>query len=162
MTALEAVLALVAKVDAGWEAHGAELRKDSVCHENVFHLWAQTKEKEELLAELAVDLIRTHGPAMLAMERDGELRQKICDLFGCGSEARSDSILLTNIRNVKNFADKLHAVEQTFFMVPGEPDEDYPEDGPSDECLLNRWGTNTEEYVEQFRTALSAIGKVGS
>ena len=105
---------------------------------------------------------RTHGPAMLAMERDGELRQKIGYLFGCGSEARSDSILLTNIRNVKDFADKLDAVERTFFMVPGEPDEDYPEDGPADECLLNRWGTNTEEYVEQFRTALSAIGKVGS
>ncbi|WP_059413058.1 hypothetical protein [Cupriavidus basilensis] len=62
--------------------------------------------------------------------------------------------LLVCIRNVKHFADCLDAVEREFFMVPGEPDEDDPDSEPSDECLLNRWGSTVEQYVEQFRTAI--------
>ncbi|MBS3670157.1 hypothetical protein [Vreelandella boliviensis] len=59
------------------------------------------------------------------------------------------------INNVKGFAEQLHAIEREFFMVPGEPDEDYPDDEPDDECLVNCWGSTTEQYVEQFRAALA-------
>lgn len=62
--------------------------------------------------------------------------------------------LLVCIRNIKHFADCLDAVEREFFMVPGEPDEDDPDGEPSDECLLNRWGSTVEQYVEQFRAAI--------
>lgn len=64
------------------------------------------------------------------------------------------SVQVTCIENAKRFSDHLSAIEGEFFMVPGEPDEDYPDDEPDDECLVNRWGSTTEEYVEQFRSAL--------
>jgi hypothetical protein len=83
--------------------------------------------------------------------------QAICDLFGIGIDARQPTTILTNIKNVKRFADYLQAIEREFFMVPGEPDEDYPDDEPEPECLLNRWGSSKEEYVEQFRSALAAL-----
>ncbi len=73
MTALRDSLARVVelsgKVDAGWEAHGAELKKDFVDHEAVFPLWAETSEQEAMLAELAVNLIREHGEALVGMVR---------------------------------------------------------------------------------------------
>ncbi|MEL7893460.1 hypothetical protein [Vreelandella neptunia] len=59
------------------------------------------------------------------------------------------------INNAKRFAEHLHAIEREFFMVPGEPDEDYPDAEPDDECLVNCWGSTTEQYVEQFRAALA-------
>jgi len=84
--------------------------------------------------------------------------QKVYDEFGIGEQARTLPILLTNIRNTKRFADYLHAVEREFFMVPGDPDEDFPDDEPEDECLLNSWGSTQSEYIEQFRKALTVIG----
>ena len=62
--------------------------------------------------------------------------------------------LLVCIRNIKHFADCLDAVERAFFMVPGEPDDEFPDEKPDDECLLNRWGSTVEQYVEQFRAAI--------
>lgn len=64
------------------------------------------------------------------------------------------SVQVTCIDNAKRFSDHLRAIESEFFMVPGKPDEDYPDDEPDDECLVNRWGSTTEQYVEQFRKAL--------
>ncbi|MCY9861531.1 hypothetical protein OTK49_03240 [Vibrio coralliirubri] len=81
----------------------------------------------------------------------------ICDMFSIGSMARSPSTLICNIENVIKFSDQLHAIEQQFFMVTGEPDEDEPYAEPNDECLLNRWGLNTEEYVSQFESAMREI-----
>lgn len=80
-----------------------------------------------------------------------------CDLFGIGSASRSASVLMANLNNVKRFADYLHAIESEFFMVPGTPDEDYPDDEPEPECLVNRWGSTREQYVEQFRAALAKL-----
>lgn len=81
----------------------------------------------------------------------------ICDLFKIGELARTRSAIMTNIENAINFAEKLHAIELEFFMVPGEPDDDYPDEEPMDECLVNSWGSTTEQYVEQFRMALKKI-----
>ena len=87
---------------------------------------------------------------------DGEDLQQIYDVFGIGAQARTQSVLLANIRNTKHFADCLDAVEREFFMVPGEPSDEPEDEGfePSDECLLNRWGSTIEQYVEQFRAAI--------
>lgn len=80
----------------------------------------------------------------------------IYDAFGIGSAARELHILLECIGNVKRRSECLGAIERTFFMVPGEPDEDFPDEAPDDECLL-RWGSDVPEYVEQFRSALDRI-----
>lgn len=81
----------------------------------------------------------------------------ICDLFAIGSKARTPSVLLRNITNVIDHASKLHAVEQTFFMIDGEPD-DYDPDGQITEvCLVNSWGGDTETYVESFGEALYSL-----
>ena len=45
------------------------------------------------------------------------------------------SVQATCINNVKRFAEHLHAIEREFFMVPGEPDEDYPDAEP-DDCTV--------------------------
>lgn len=83
----------------------------------------------------------------------------ICDLFMIGKDARTHICVMTNIENTHKFAKLLHAIESEFFMVPGEPDEDYPDEEPSDDCLLNCWGSTQEQYVEQFRAALPSVAK---
>ena len=86
-----------------------------------------------------------------------EILNDICDLFKIGERARTRSAIMTNIENTIDFAEKLHAIELEFFMVPGEPDDDYPDEEPMDECLVNSWGSTTEQYVEQFRAALKSL-----
>ncbi|AQV94768.1 hypothetical protein BJN34_12845 [Cupriavidus necator] len=82
----------------------------------------------------------------------------IYDAFGIGKEARTLSVLLTNLRNMKHFTELLWAVEREFFMVPGEPSDEPEDEGcePNDECLVNCWGSTKEQYIEQFRAALAA------
>lgn len=82
--------------------------------------------------------------------------EAVYDFMGFGSQARSLSNLMVCLRNMNHFADLLHAVEREFFMVPGEPDEDFPDEEPQDECLLNCWGSTEAQYIEQFRAALAA------
>lgn len=84
---------------------------------------------------------------------------KVCDLLCIGENARRESVVLSNIQNIERFADYLRAIEQEFFMVPGDPDEDYPYDEPEDVCLVNSWGSSKEDYIEQFRSALQIIKK---
>lgn len=84
---------------------------------------------------------------------------EVYEAFGIGANARDIKTLMVNIRNVRRFAEYLAAIEREFFMVPGEP-SDEPEDigcEPEDECLLNKWGSTKDEYVEQFRSALSTL-----
>lgn len=91
------------------------------------------------------DALKTHAVAVAAA-------------VGCDDKSAyqfDSSIQVHCINNVKRFAEHLHAIERDFFMVPGEPDEDYPDAEPDDECLVNCWGSTTEQYVEQFRAALS-------
>lgn len=83
---------------------------------------------------------------------------QIYELFGIGSQARSIQTLMVSLRNTMHFADLLHAVEREFFMVPGEPDDEYPGNEPTHDCILNCWGSNVDQYIEQFRAALTASG----
>ncbi|MGP9679400.1 hypothetical protein ACT3TC_12275 [Halomonas sp. AOP27-A1-41] len=64
---------------------------------------------------------------------------------------RQTCVIVTNIQNCWRFAKYLHAIENKFFMVPGEPDEDYPDD----ECLVNSWGSTEEQYIDQFAKAIA-------
>ena len=69
------------------------------------------------------------------------------------------SVLIANFENTKRFAELLHAVEREFFMVPGEPSDEPEDQGcePDDVCLVRCWGSTQEQYIEQFRDALSAL-----
>lgn len=91
-----------------------------------------------------------------------ETLQKICNIFRIGIQAQTQYTILANVENAVRFADQLHAIEREFFMVPGEPDEDCPDDEPADVCLVNCWGSTTERYVEQFRAALMRVAHLAS
>lgn len=67
------------------------------------------------------------------------------------------SVLLVNLENQKKFAELLHAAEREFFMVPGEVDDDYPDEEPDDVCLVNCWGSSQEQYLADFRESLVTV-----
>lgn len=117
-------------------------------------------EDDSLHSSWLCDYLEAVDPASvrLLLERI-EILNAICDLFHIGEQARTRSAIMTNIENTIRFAEQLRAIEQAFFMVPGEPDEDYPDEIPADECLVNSCGSTTEQYVEQFREALAVITK---
>ena len=115
-----------------------------VCHDGA----AILKDGQPLTIEQIIEALR---------ERD-ELKAhaiKVAAAVGNSAYPFNASIQAHCIENMKRFAEHLHAIEREFFMVPGEPDEDYPDAEPDDECLVNCWGSTTEQYVEQFRAALS-------
>lgn len=86
-----------------------------------------------------------------------ELRQ-LYDVIGL-HHSHPVSVLKHNFTNIKRFSDHLHAIEREFFMAPG-PESDEPGDEglePEPDCLLNCFGKNTPDYVEQFREALPQL-----
>lgn len=76
------------------------------------------------------------------------------DAFGIGSKARTQPCVYANVKNAVKFSNILDAIERQFFMVPGEPDEDYPECEPEDVFLMNKWGSTETEYVHKFQAWL--------
>lgn len=90
--------------------------------------------------------------------------ERIADAVGFpphNDNRQNTSVITTNIENAKRFSEYLHAIEQAFLMVPGEPDEDYP-DEPTEECLVNRWGSTRDAYVLQFARAIAHIKAAGA
>lgn len=83
--------------------------------------------------------------------------QQVYEAFGIGEQARTPSTLMMCVSNTLRFTAMLHAIEREFFMVPGEPDEDYPDEEPQPECLVNCWGSTVPEYVAQFGAALASL-----
>jgi hypothetical protein len=77
-------------------------------------------------------------------------------VFGIGSAVRKPDVLLANVENAMRRTRCLDAIEREFFTVPTPPDPDEGDDEPGEECLLN-WGSDPEEYVEQFRAALATL-----
>ncbi|EMM5100427.1 hypothetical protein ACK249_003774 [Pseudomonas aeruginosa] len=104
-------------------------------------------------------LLSLYGTTAPLIGDDSSTLARICDLLGIGTAARTPSVILTNISNLQHFSDLLDAIEHDFFMVPGEPSDEPEDEGcePDDVCLLNRWGSNREQYVEQFRKALPRL-----
>lgn len=87
--------------------------------------------------------------------------QAVADAMGFPSHNENrdkTSVIVSSIENMRRFTDYLQAIEQEFLMVPGEPDDDYPDEEPDDECLVNCWGAKSRKhYVEQFRQALDQL-----
>lgn len=83
---------------------------------------------------------------------------RVYDVFGL-HHSHPIGVLLTNVQNTKRFSDLLHAVEREFLMVPGEPSGEPEDEGApiDDDCLVNRWGSTHEQYIEQFRAALEHL-----
>lgn len=83
------------------------------------------------------------------------------EILGIGESARSMSVIKTNINNMQRRSACLSAIENEFFTItktccadddcePGDEGTEYTE------CLLN-WADEPSEYVERFRSALSAM-----
>lgn len=108
------------------------------------------------LMEMVNDRDRQIAALKAQKSEDSDTVRRICDLLGIGSKARTQAAIMANVENVHKFARMLDAIEAEFFMVPGEIDPDYPDDQPYD-CLVNRWASTPEQYVEQFRAALGAL-----
>ena len=81
---------------------------------------------------------------------------QVYDLVGL-HHSHPISTLMANLKNMKSFADKLDAIEREFFMVEGDQDDDYPNEEPEPVCLVSKFGTTTEQYIEQFREALKIM-----
>jgi hypothetical protein len=91
--------------------------------------------------------------ATQTLAEQAETLQRVYDLVGMGALARTPSILLTNLENMKRRSDCLSGIEQLFTYEV--PDDDMP-DEMIDECDLN-WGQCRAEYVETFKAALPAF-----
>lgn len=85
-----------------------------------------------------------------------KLRDELSDLFKIGSACRTAIVIMANVENVHRREKCLTAVEREFFMRPGEPDEDDPEAPIEPDCVLN-WGAAPDQYVQDFRAALSSV-----
>ena len=125
------------------------------------HFWndLDATEESQVAKEEDIALIRAYLASPVMSPVGGQAFKTltmIYDLLGIGAEARTPGTLKGNIETLAMFAEKLRAVEAEFFMVPGEPDED--DAYPDDVCLVNSWGASTEEYLNQFRSALKLIG----
>lgn len=89
------------------------------------------------------------------MVSENKALERVYDAFKIGANARNPETLMVSLNNTLRFAENLHAIENEFFMVAGEPSNE-PEDlgsEPEQVCLLN-WGASKEEYVLQFAAAL--------
>lgn len=92
----------------------------------------------------------------MSIQEKAKAFDDIRGFFGIGDNHPS-FVTLTNVKNCKSHSDKLHGIEVKYFMVDGDVDEDYPEEGPVSECLLNSWGESTDEYVDNFVSALDIL-----
>ena len=77
--------------------------------------------------------------------------------MGAGCEAPEFSIT-EDLRNLRRFADTLHAIEREFFTKE-VPDEEY-EGETVEECPLT-WGMSVEQYVAEFRKCLAEVRAQG-
>lgn len=85
-----------------------------------------------------------------AIERLKRELSAIYDAFQIGQSVRTLPILLTNISNARRRSDCLSGVE-ALFTVPADPDDEES----INTCPL-RWGAERDEYVRQFKAALTA------
>jgi len=113
---------------------------------------------QEYMRRLAVEALALPITAPGAEVVSNAVLAKVCDLLRIGALARSESTILTNVRNAVHFSALLHAVENDLFPKPDLPDDDDPyaevaEDLPAP----NSWAAkDPADYVAQFRAALLA------
>lgn len=97
--------------------------------------------------------------AALAEENAGlkAFKTAVYQQMGAGCEAPEFSIT-EDLRNLRRFADTLHAIEREFFTKE-VPDEEY-EGETVEECPLT-WGMSVEQYVAEFRKCLAEVRAQG-
>nr|DAH55722.1 MAG TPA: hypothetical protein [Caudoviricetes sp.] len=97
--------------------------------------------------------------AALAEENAGlkAFKTAVYQQMGAGCEAPEFSIT-EGLRNLRRFADTLHAIEREFFTKE-VPDEEY-EGETVEECPLT-WGMSVEQYVAEFRKCLAEVRAQG-
>ena len=93
--------------------------------------------------------------AALAAENAGlkEFKSSVYQLMGAGCDAPEFAIA-EGLRNLKRFADTLHALEREFFTKE-VPDEEC-EGETVEECPLS-WGMSVEQYVSEFGKCLAEV-----
>ncbi|HIE5965788.1 TPA: hypothetical protein ACXN0H_002273 [Enterobacter hormaechei] len=98
--------------------------------------------------------------AALAEENAGlkAFKTAVYQQMGAGCEAPEFSIT-EGLRNLRRFADTLHAIEREFFTKE-VPDEEY-EGETVEECPLT-WGMSVEQYVAEFRKCLAEVRAQGA
>ncbi|HCR0331069.1 TPA: eae-like domain protein [Enterobacter hormaechei] len=106
----------------------------------------------DLATHLDVQLARSNA---LAAENAGlkAFKTAVYQQMGAGCEAPEFSIT-EGQRNLRRFADTLHAIEREFFTKE-VPDEEY-EGETVEECPLT-WGMSVEHYVAEFRKCLAEV-----
>ncbi|WP_435362575.1 eae-like domain protein [Enterobacter hormaechei] len=106
----------------------------------------------DLATQLDVQLARSNA---LAAENAGlkAFKTAVYQQMGAGCEAPEFSIT-EGLRNLRRFADTLHAIEREFFTKE-VPDEEY-EGETVEECPLT-WGMSVEQYVAEFRKCLAEV-----
>lgn len=106
----------------------------------------------DLATHLDVQLARSNA---LAAENAGlkAFKTAVYQQMGAGCEAPEFSIT-EGQRNLRRFADTLHAIEREFFTKE-VPDEEY-EGETVEECPLT-WGMSVEQYVAEFRKCLAEV-----
>lgn len=92
------------------------------------------------------------------LENKARMFDEIRKVMGVGDKA-GDFVVVQNVKNCKDFSEKLNAIEQSYFMIAGDVDEEYPECEPDLVCMVNRWGDSKDEYVKSFGEALNKIYK---
>ncbi|ATW93639.1 TPA: hypothetical protein JG908_004324 [Enterobacter hormaechei subsp. xiangfangensis] len=106
------------------------------------------------VAVLELRKVRNEAAA-LAAENAGlkAFKTAVYQQMGAGCEAPEFSIT-EGLRNLRRFADTLHAIEREFFTKE-VPDEEY-EGETVEECPLT-WGMSVEQYVAEFRKCLAEV-----
>lgn len=100
---------------------------------------------------------RSAAPMSAELRDAADILSKVCDLFHIGKLARTESTILTNVKNVIHFTGLLRAVERELFPQPDLPEEDDPHADYEELPTPNSWGAKDEaDYVAQFRAALAA------
>lgn len=92
------------------------------------------------------------------LENKARIFDEIRKVMGVGDKA-GDFVVVQNVKNCKDFSEKLNAIEQSYFMIAGDVDEEYPDCEPDLVCMVNRWGDSKDEYVKSFGEALNKIYK---
>lgn len=114
----------------------------------------RTAELEQKLTDMAVQLANAESKC----RELAEFKSHVYAQMGTGCEAPEFSIT-EGLRNLRRFADTLHAIEREFFTKE-VPDEEC-EGETVEECPLC-WGMTIEQYVYEFGKCLAEVRAQGA
>jgi hypothetical protein len=132
---------------------------ESLTNDPVILPWPEMKKKAEREGVDIMDYVNSmHAHILNQRDEIKRLNERLAGMgavyaaFGIGSKARTPNVLLVNIQNARRRSECLSAIEHEFFTRTTEDDEGEE----MEDCPLS-WGVEPEEYVKQFREALTAL-----